>query len=79
MNKKPSINNNSLSSMLEENKNNSIDGVIFNLDTGSVFGDGLTIQRNKIAIDLNSLIQSKCKSTKEQYKLFENLLRGKNI
>jgi hypothetical protein len=50
MNKKPSINYNSLYSILEENKNNTIDGVIFNLDTGSVFGGGLNMEKNKIAI-----------------------------
>ncbi len=40
MNKKPSMMG--LTSLIEENKANELDGVIFNLDTGQTCGGGIT-------------------------------------
>lgn len=48
MNKKPSFCN--LTGLIEENKLGSIDGVVFNLDTGYTFGSGLTAEKNRLAI-----------------------------
>lgn len=48
MNKKPSMM--SLTSLIEENRANQLDGVIFNLDTGQTCGGGITSEKNKIAI-----------------------------
>lgn len=48
MNKKPSTMG--LTSLIEQNKANELDGVIFNLDTGQTCGGGITNEKNKIAI-----------------------------
>jgi hypothetical protein len=45
MNKKPIL----ISSLLEENKVNTIDGVIFNLDTGGIYGGGINVDKNRLA------------------------------
>lgn len=62
MNKKASFSN--LSGIIEENKMGNIDGVVFNLDTGYTFGNGLCNEKNKLAIELNHLMHDSCKSTK---------------
>lgn len=62
MHKKPSLNG--VTGIIEQNKINTMDGVVFNLDTGITFGGGLTPEKNKIANHLNHLIQNNCKSTK---------------
>ena len=76
MNKKPSLCG--TTGVIEDNKINAEDGVVFNLDTGLTFGGGLKPELNRIAIDLNYIFSKHCKTTKEQYRLLEHLLKSKS-
>lgn len=71
MNKRPN-----LQGMIEEGKLKADDTVIFNLDTGYMFGEGLTPSKNKLAADFNGLVVKECRSVKETYQLFSRLIEG---
>lgn len=45
------------------------------MDTGYIFGGGLSEQKNELATELNDVMENMCRSTKEKYKLFEKLMR----
>lgn len=59
MNKKENLNG-----LIEKGKLQIEDGIVINLDTGFVFGDGMSQGKNRLAEELNEVVEEMCRTQK---------------
>lgn len=63
--------------LIEKAKLQINDGIIINLDTGLIFGGGLSQKLMEVAYKLNHVKES-CKNPRDVYKLFERMVASKS-